>query len=219
MSTIISQTTEEVLLIDKPVGITSYDVIRRIKHEYPKKTKIGHTGTLDPFASGLLIILIGRNATKRQDEFHKMKKTYVVLTKFNEETDTLDSTGKVLNSDTKVLTQDEIENEISNSFVGEILQTPPQYSAVHVNGQRAYDLAREGIEFNIEPKKIQVYSFKIIKFEYPLVEFEIECGSGTYIRSLISDIAHNLKTFAYCKELRRTRIGDFDVQNARKDVK
>lgn len=211
MSDIITQKNEGIVLVDKPVGISSYDVIRRIKKNYPRGTKIGHTGTLDPFASGLIILLIGRENTKKLDEFHKLTKTYVVSAKFGEETDTLDNTGKVVNRNDLRLSKENIIGEIEKSFLGKINQIPPKFSAVHINGKRAYQLSRQGFEFEIRPKEITVYSFKLIKYSWPYVDFEVVCSSGTYVRSLISDLAKNLNTFAFCDSLRRTKIGEFDV--------
>lgn len=216
MENIITQKNEGIVLVDKPVGISSYDVIRKLKKNYPKGTKIGHTGTLDPFASGLIILLIGRSNTKKMDEFHKLPKTYLVTAKFGEETDTLDNTGKVVNKNDLVLSQEAITNEIEKSFLGKIKQIPPKFSAVHVNGKRAYQLSREGIDFEIQPKEVIIHSFELIKYGWPYVDFEIVCSSGTYIRSLISDLARNLNTFAYCDALRRTCIGDYNVLNSEK---
>lgn len=202
-----------IVLVDKPKGITTYDVIRKLKGRYPKGTKIGHTGTLDPFATGLVIILIGKE-NKKQAEYHNLKKEYLVTAHFNIETDTGDLTGKVLEKDSTVLSEEEIKREIEKSFIGKILQSPPTFSAKHINGVRAYELARKGVEVNLKPSEIEVYSFEVLKYDWPNVRFKISCGSGTYIRSLISDLAKSLGTFAYCEELRRVSMGDYNVKDA-----
>jgi tRNA pseudouridine55 synthase len=213
MENSISQNIDEVVLVDKPEGITSYDVIRNLKRKYPRKTKIGHAGTLDPFATGLLIILVGKY-TKRQDEFHKMNKVYRVKAIFNAKSDTLDRTGKIEKLKDINIEINDIEDTIKKYFLGNIQQIPPKFSAVHVNGKRAYDLARNGVEFELKPKDIQVFRFNVLSFDLPTVEFEIECGSGTYIRSLVSDLAIKLGTDAYCDQLRRISIGEYNVDNA-----
>jgi tRNA pseudouridine55 synthase len=213
MNEIIPQTINQIILVDKPVGISSFDCIRNLKREFPRKTKIGHAGTLDPFASGLMLILIG-SATKRQDEIHKLKKVYRVVAKFNASTNSYDRTGEIVDTDNLIFSKEEMEKCIDEHFVGLIKQTPPSFSAVHVNGQRAYDLARNGVEFKLSQKKVSVYSFKILKFEYPFVEFEIECGSGTYIRSLVHDLAKKLGGNAYCEKLRRISIGEYNIKDA-----
>ncbi|MCC7289952.1 tRNA pseudouridine(55) synthase TruB [bacterium] len=206
---------EQVLLVDKPEGMTSYDVIRVVKRHFPKGIKIGHTGTLDPFATGLLILLLGKS-TKLQDLFHTYSKTYLAIARFNISTDTLDATGKVVETDTKKISESDLAEMIEKRFVGEIEQTPPRFSAKHVNGKRAYDLARQGIEFELKSKRITVYAFKLLKYDWPMVKFEIVCSSGTYIRSLASDLANALGTQAHLTQLRRIAIGDYKVDVAHK---
>lgn len=213
MNEIIPQTINQIMLVDKPVGISSFDCIRNLKREFPRKTKIGHAGTLDPFASGLMLILIG-SATKKQDEIHKLNKVYQVLAKFNESTNSYDRTGEVVDTDSQIFSKVEIQKCIDENFLGLIKQTPPSFSAVHINGQRAYDLARKGVDFNLPLKEITIYSFKILKYEYPYVEFEIECGSGTYIRSLVHDLAKKLGGNAHCEKLRRISIGEYNIKDA-----
>ena len=212
-----NEVLNEILLIDKPEGITSYDVIRKIKNTYPKKTKIGHCGTLDPFATGLLIILIGK-ATKRQNEFHNLKKKYITTAIFGFETNTQDITGKIISKDNnlRTISKEDIEKIINEKFLGKILQTPPAFSAKKIDGVRAYKLARKGEEFELKPNNIEIFSFKILKYDFPEVTFKIECGSGTYIRSLINDLGKELKTFATCKALRRISVGEYNVVNANK---
>lgn len=208
-----------ILLIDKAVGVSSYDEIRKIKRDFAsrgelKGQKIGHAGTLDPFASGLLIVLLGQDC-KRFDEFQGMKKTYVVKAEFGYETDTQDCTGQVIVKDEKEswrsVTREQIESAIKIGFVGEISQLPPIYSAKKVNGQRAYDLARAGKEVVLQSKNVHVYEFNILAFDMPFVTFEIVCSSGTYIRTLVRDLAVSLGTKATAVELRRTRVGEYEL--------
>jgi tRNA pseudouridine55 synthase len=202
-----------ILLVDKEKGITSYDVIRDIKKKYPKGTKIGHTGTLDPFATGLLIIMIGRQATKLMNQFHKLKKRYVVDAEFGFQTDTQDIMGKVISkSDNGIIpTSEDIQSTIKKNFLGKIEQIPPRYSAKKIKGKKAYELAREGKEFKLEPKEIEVYEFKLLNYDYPRIRFEILCSTGTYIRTLINDLARILGTYATATELRRIEIGNYSV--------
>ena len=205
-----------ILLVDKKKGITSYDVIREIKRKYPKGTKIGHTGTLDPFATGLLILMIGREATKLMNEFHKLKKRYVVEATFGFETDTQDITGRVISksNDGIIPTKEDIQSTIRKNFLGEIKQLPPRYSAKKIKGRKAYELAREGKEFKLQPKEIEIYEFKLLEYDYPTVKFEMLCSTGTYIRTLVHDLARELGTYATATELRRTEIGNYSVEDA-----
>lgn len=204
-----------ILLIDKKKGITSYDVIREIKKDFPKGTKIGHTGTLDPFATGLLIIMIGRKATKLMNRFHKLKKRYIVDAQFGFETDTQDITGIVVSKsdDGIVPTKKNIEKTIKENFLGKIKQIPPKYSAKKIKGKKAYELAREGKEFKLKPREIEIFEFKILDYDYPNISFEVLCSTGTYIRTLVHDLARVLGTYATATQLRRTDIGPFSVKD------
>jgi tRNA pseudouridine55 synthase len=204
-----------ILLVDKREGITSYDVIREIKRKYPKGTKIGHTGTLDPFATGLLIILIGRPATKLMNRFHSLKKRYVVDAKFGFETDTQDITGRVISKtdDGIIPTKEDIKSTIEDNFLGSIKQIPPKYSAKKIKGKKAYELAREGKTFELKPREIEVFEFKILDYTYPEIKFEILCSTGTYIRTLVRDLARGLGTYATATDLRRTQIGSFSIED------
>jgi tRNA pseudouridine55 synthase len=204
-----------ILLVDKKKAITSYDAIREIKKKYLKGTKIGHTGTLDPFATGLLIIMIGRQATKLMDRFHKLKKRYVVDAQFGFETDTQDITGIVVSkSDDGIIpTKEDIQTTITKNFLGRISQIPPRYSAKKIRGKKAYELAREGKEFELKPKDVEIYEFKILNYDYPNIKYEVLCSTGTYIRTLVHDLARRLGTYATATELRRTDIGGFSVED------
>lgn len=200
------------LLINKPAGITSYDVIRKLKPLFDKKQKIGHGGTLDPFANGLVIIMLGR-ATKLFDSLQKEKKVYKVVGEFGYETDTYDITGqKILEKEKEILEKD--FKKALSLFTGEILQKPPMFSAKKVKGKRAYDLAREGKNFDLSPKKVKVYNLKLTNFEPPKFELQIECSSGTYVRSLIVDIARSLGALATPTKLCRERIGKYTLEDA-----
>jgi len=204
------------LLIDKDKGMTSFDVIRVLKRRFNVKgLKIGHSGTLDPVATGLMIIAVGK-ATKMLGKFLGADKTYIGTAKFGAVSDTYDSDGKVTEtSNVAPISSDVIKKVIQESFVGKILQTPPKFSAKKVDGVRAYDLARKGAEFTLKPKEVEIYSFDILSFKWPYLEFSVGCSSGTYIRSLVHDLGQKLGVGAYMDSLRRTRIGkSFAVEDA-----
>jgi tRNA pseudouridine55 synthase len=204
-----------ILLVDKEEGISSYDVIRRVKKSFVEREKIGHSGTLDPFATGLLILLFGK-ATKLMDTFLSYEKTYEAVGEFGFATDTQDITGEVVQRDESgnIPHIEDIRNSIEKNFLGDIEQTPPAYSAKRVNGQRAYMLARKGKEFKLKPKTIHISQFEIYEYEYPIFKTKIKCSSGTYIRTLIHDLGMSLNTFATTKELRRTSIGGYNVEES-----
>lgn len=204
-----------ILLINKIEGVTSYDVIRKIKRYIPRNQKIGHAGTLDPFASGLLIILLGR-ATKLMDTFHTLNKEYEVVANFGFCTDTQDIEGDVIQrSDiSKEISKEEIKEIIEKKYLGNINQIPPLYSAKKVNGQRAYDLAREGKEVVLKGKDIEILKFEEINRDWPKVTFSIICSTGTYIRTLIDDLGKDLDIFGTAVSLCRKSIGDFKLEDA-----
>lgn len=205
------------LLIDKPAGWTSFDVVAKIrgvlKHETgQKKPKVGHTGTLDPLATGLLVLCLG-SYCKRSGEFSRHDKTYDVTMRLGLTSDTGDDEGEKTAVSDRVPSHEEIE-DVSKRFIGEIEQIPPVYSAVKVGGQRAYKLARAGKEVVIEPRKVTVYAIEHLSYTYPEVSFTTKVSSGTYIRSLAEDIGQALGTGAYMSGLRRTEVGTFSVQDA-----
>jgi tRNA pseudouridine55 synthase len=189
-----------ILLVDKPAGITSHDAVARARRQFGLKT--GHAGTLDPFATGLLIVLLGRPATREQRRFMAQSKTYRVRARFGAVSDTGDRDGRI--TETGV-----VPTELGPLPTGEIRQRPPAYSAVKVGGERAYRRARRGESFELPQRLVTVHRFECLKREGDEAEFEIECSSGTYVRSLIADLGD-----AYCLELRRTRIGPFSVDEA-----
>ncbi len=204
-----------ILLINKQKDITSYDVIRKLKKVLPKGQKIGHAGTLDPFATGLLIILLGKG-TKLMNIIHSLQKEYLVTAEFGYATNTQDPTGEKIEISTELRkrSMDEIENVIKKEFLGEILQKPPIFSAKKINGRKAYDMARKGLEVKIEPKKITIFSFDLVHYNWPYSTFSIACSTGTYIRTLIDDLGRSLKVYGTAIELKRTRIGDYSVDTA-----
>jgi tRNA pseudouridine55 synthase len=189
-----------VLLIDKPAGMTSHDVVARVRRE--RGVKIGHAGTLDPFATGLLIVLLTREATREQARFMELRKTYRTVARFGAVSTTGDRDGEI--TETGKLPEDELALP-----TGEITQRPPVYSAVKVGGERAYKRARRGEEVEMPPRIVTVHRFEELWREGERAEFEIECSSGTYVRSLIADLGD-----AYCEELRRTAIGPFTIEEA-----
>ncbi len=206
------------LLIDKPSGWTSFDVVAKVrsvlKQQTGQKVKVGHTGTLDPLATGLLVITVG-SYCKRAQEFSKLDKTYQVTMKLGETSPTGDDEGeKTFMSDHQPKLQ-EIEAALRR-FTGEIMQTPPVYSAIKVNGQRAYKLARAGKEVKLEPRLVTIYEVKEVTYDYPLVTFTATVSSGTYIRSLVENIGTELQTGAYMTGLRRATVGEFSIESALK---
>lgn len=209
---------DDVILIDKPKGWTSFDVVGKIRSDLRKQTgqkiKVGHAGTLDPLATGLLIVLVGK-ATKRQDEFMKLDKVYDVELKLGQTSTTADEEGEKTMVSDKMPSAEEL-NDVVSSFIGEISQVPPVYSAIKVDGKRAYKLAREGKDVKLEPRKVTVYSISDINYDYPLVTFTAKVSSGTYIRSLVADIGAKLGTGAYMTNLRRVCIGNNTVGDALK---
>lgn len=209
---------DDVVLIDKPKGWTSFDVVGKIRsdlrRETGQKVKVGHAGTLDPLATGLLVILVGK-ATKRQDGYMKQDKVYEVSLKLGQKSTTADDEGEKTFVSDKQPTQEEVEKAVQQ-FTGQINQIPPAYSAIKIDGKRAYKLAREGKEVKIEPRQVTIYSINDLRYEYPMVYFTTKVSSGTYIRSLVTDIGDALQTGAYMTDLRRTSIGDYSVTDAQK---
>ena len=204
-------------MIDKSKGWTSFDVVAKVRGMVKQSTgqkrpKVGHAGTLDPLATGLLIILVGDYCKKAQ-EYSKLDKTYEVQLKLGETSTTDDAEGKITKTSDKIPSKDEVL-EVINSFVGEIQQTPPIFSAIKIDGKRAYKLAREGEQPEMKPRPVTIHSISHFEYNYPLVEFTTEVSSGTYIRSLARDIGEKLNTGAYMTRLKRTTIGAFDLKQA-----
>jgi tRNA pseudouridine55 synthase len=209
-----------IILIDKPADWTSHDVVGKVrgilKHETGQKVKVGHTGTLDPFATGLLILVTG-SFTKKAAEFSGMDKTYEAEMILGATSTTGDPEGEIsdLSSQSSEKPSQEALEAIFSQFKGDIMQMPHKYSAKKVGGQKAYDLARAGKEVKLEPKQITIHDLRITSYEYPSVKFTAKVSSGTYIRSLAEDIGAKLGTGAYLLALRRTSVGDYIVENAK----
>ena len=237
-----------IILIDKPAGISSFGVVAkvraRLRDEFGHKIKVGHTGTLDPFATGLLILLSGK-MTKRSNEFLKLDKVYEATLKLGYVSTTGDPEGEITKycpQKTKITEIEEHKGKISDfaaegaeqcdktldlshcgaseiskfcqSFVGKIIQTPPKYSAIKINGERAYKLARAGKDFDIPSRQVEIYSIDVLEYNYPELKIRVHCSSGTYIRTLAEDIGKALNTGAYLTALRRISIGQFNVSDA-----
>jgi tRNA pseudouridine55 synthase len=190
-----------VILFDKPPGVTSHDIVARVRRAQGRAVKVGHAGTLDPFATGLLLILIAR-ATRAQRFLMALPKTYVATARFGAISTTGDPEGEIVH--TGVVPEGDLELPI-----GVIRQRPPAYSAVKRGGRRAYAMARAGVDPELAEREVEVYRFEELDRDCERRRFLIECGSGTYVRSLISDLGD-----AYCEQLRRIRIGRFDVEQA-----
>lgn len=207
------------LLINKPRNWTSHDAVSYIRNIARKKTgnkkiKVGHAGTLDPFATGLLIIGIGHEATKLIDEFKGMPKEYIAKLKLGAISDTYDSEGKIQASkhlNTRTISKDKVEKIIQN-FIGKQNQLPPMHSAKKIGGKKLYELARKGIEVDRKPHNIEIYDIKLMEYNWPNLKIKVNCSTGTYIRTLAHDIGEKLKVGAYCEELMRTKIGKYFVE-------
>lgn len=209
-----------ILLVDKPKTWTSFDVVNFVRRivanangTKPRNTKVGHCGTLDPLATGLLVLVVGKEYTRRAGEFTKKDKIYEVELKLGETSTTGDAEGE-LTSVSDAIPAENAVLEALDTFQGEIMQTPPIYSAMKVNGQRAYKLARAGKEVELEARPVTIHQNQLTSYEYPIIKFTSHVSSGTYIRSLVEDIGKQLETGAYMTELRRTSIGDFSIADA-----
>lgn len=197
-----------IIPINKPQDWTSFDVVNKLKYRL-KPLKVGHLGTLDPMATGVLLVTVGK-ATKLFDLMQEKTKTYIATFEFGHETDTLDSTGETTKKCDKIPSEEEIVS-ILPEFVGTISQIPPKYSAKSINGTRAYVLARQDVEFELKPKVVRIHNLKLMSFKANELELEIVCGSGTYIRSLGRDIAKSVGSLATMTKLVRTKIDQFDL--------
>lgn len=205
-----------IIIINKPKGYTSHDVVNKLRKILNMK-KIGHTGTLDPNATGVLPVLLG-NATKISKYLIEHDKTYIATIKLGQRTETLDSEGEVVQEqevDKKIITEENIQ-KVLNTFLGKQEQLPPMYSAVKINGKKLYDYAKEGQDVERKAREIEIYDIKItgINKEENELSFEVSCSKGTYIRVLCEDIAKRLNTIGYMKELVRTQVNDFVLKNS-----
>lgn len=204
---------EEVIFVDKPAGITSFGAVARVRRILSQreghKVKVGHTGTLDPFATGLLILMAGK-ATKKCQEFTKLDKVYEATLSLGFTSSTGDPEGEIEKSSDALISRDEFE-AVLPQFIGEIKQTPPAFSAIKINGQRAYKLARAGKDVEMPSRKVQIYSIEVMDFSYPSVKIRCHVGSGTYVRTLAEDIGRALGCGAYLTALRRTQIAEYNI--------
>lgn len=198
-------------LLNKPKGKTSFHLVSVLRKLLNVRC-IGHTGTLDPFATGLMVMLVGRPYTKRADEFLLGTKEYKACARLGQETDTYDSDGQITASSDKVPTLLEIEEALTD-FQGKIMQIPPMFSAKKIKGQRLYKLARQGIEVKREPREVTV-DVKVLSYNYPHLELYVKCSSGTYIRSIAYDLGQKLGCLAHLEGLVRTKLGPFSLEDA-----
>ena len=202
-----------VLNLNKPAGITSRDLVNKVQR-LVRPTKVGHAGTLDPMATGVLLVCVGP-ATRLVSMLQEGRKTYVTQFTLGQTSDTDDSSGviehRTIDGPPPLLPR---IVELLNLMTGVISQVPPDYSAVHVDGQRAYSLARQGQEISLKAKEIEIHSIQLLRYEWPLLELEIVCGSGTYIRSIARDLGEQLGCGGLMSRLERTRIGDFSVSQS-----
>ena len=201
------------MLINKPPGITSHDVIDKLR-AITKIRKIGHAGTLDPFATGLLIVGIGREFTKRLSIFQNKDKEYIATLRLGAESDTFDREGKILEKKVKEIPERKEIEEVLKGFLGEIDQIPPLFSAKKIRGKKLYEFARKGIKVELKPQRVKILEISILDYRFPYLTIKVKCSSGTYIRSLANDIGKKLGCGAYVEELIRTKIGDFLLENA-----
>lgn len=205
-----------ILLIDKPANWTSFDVVAKVRGilraSGVNKPKVGHTGTLDPLATGLVIIVVGTYC-KRAQEFSKLDKTYQVIARLGQTSTTGDEEGDKMAVSSQEPELTEVEAALKQ-FTGTINQVPPIFSAVKVDGKRAYDLARQGKDVKIGPRQVTIHGYQKIEYKYPNITFDVDVSSGTYIRSLVQDIGETLKTGAYTADLRRLTVGQYTLENA-----
>ena len=202
----------KVLLLDKPIGWTSFNMVQKVRH-LTKVAKVGHAGTLDPLATGLLIICTGK-FTKQINNYMGMTKEYAGSMVIGATTPTYDLESEPENFQSLDLITEEQIKDATRQFIGEILQMPPQHSAIKKDGKRLYESARQGIEVKVDPRPITIESFEITYIDLPKIDFKVVCSTGTYIRSLVKDFGDALGVGAYMSALRRTKIGAFDVEDA-----
>ncbi len=200
-----------ILLVDKPENITSNKLVQKIKKKLEEQ-KVGHTGTLDYFASGLMVLTLGK-ATRLTEYFQGLDKEYIATGELGKITDTYDRQGKIIEEKECNISEEELK-DIILSFVKTYPQLPPPYSAKKIEGKRAYQLAKKGLEVPLKPKEVTIYSIEIIDISLPFFTIKVHCSSGTYIRSLIKEIGDEAGCGAYTTSLRRTKVGEFDVKDA-----
>ena len=207
---------DSILFIDKPANMTSFGVVarvrRRLSQQLGKKAKVGHTGTLDPFATGLMIIVTGKEC-RNAGTYSKLDKEYEATIRLGQTSSTGDPEGDITDVSDKVPTRKEVDAACAQ-FIGEITQRPPIYSAIKINGERAYKLARKGETVEMPERIVSVFSLEVLDYSYPELKIRTHVGSGTYIRTLAQDIGAVLETGAYCTQLRRTKVAEWSVEDA-----
>ena len=201
-----------IINIDKPIGWTSFDVVKKVKN-ITKHKKVGHGGTLDPLATGVIPVAIGK-ATRLLEYFLMSNKSYIARIHFGKTTDTFDSEGEIINTNVAPPLDINVIEKTMNSFRGEIEQTPPPFSAIKKNGRRLYELARRGLDTYIEPRNVTVNEIKIINYEPPILDLFIRCGKGFYVRSLANDLGKILGCGGYLNDLKRTSLGNFEISKS-----
>lgn len=199
--------------IDKPAGMSSAAVVGRVKRMLPRGVKVGHAGTLDPFATGVLVVLVGK-ATRLAERFMSEPKQYLATIKLGATTETLDPESEEIVTEGATARSREVVEEVLGRFVGELEQKPPVYSALKIHGKAAYRLAREGKAVELAARRVKVYGIELMGYEWPMVEVKIDCGRGTYIRSIARDVGEALGMGGYLVKLRRTRVGRFWSEGA-----
>lgn len=208
--------TDGIILIDKPANMTSFGVVARVRRVLSQrngiKTKVGHCGTLDPFATGLLILCVGKEC-RNAGEYMKHDKVYEATVTLGQTSSTGDPEGDLTQLSDNIPTREEVEDTLK-AFTGVIKQVPPMHSAIKINGERAYRLARKGKEVDMPARQVKIYSLELIDYSYPKLKIRTHVSSGTYIRSLAQDIGLTLGTGAYCSQLRRTAIASWAVDQA-----
>jgi tRNA pseudouridine55 synthase len=201
------------LILDKPIGVSSREAVDRALGWFPRGTRGGHAGTLDPAATGVLVLCLG-TATRLAEYIQRMKKTYLAVLRLGARSDTDDAQGTItMESSAEPPTAESISDRLQE-FIGQIDQVPPAFSAAKVSGRRAYDLARRGHEVALSPRTVHVFQIRLLGYQYPRLELEVICGKGTYVRSIARDLGQRLGCGALLDSLRRTRIGVFDVDQA-----
>lgn len=201
-----------IINVNKPKGITSFDVIRKLRKILSMR-KIGHTGTLDPLATGVLLICVGK-ATKLAQDIEAYEKEYIAEFELGYKTDTYDIEGKIIDEVENFSISEEKLQEVISMFIGDIIQVPPMYSAIKINGKKLYELARKGETIEREGRKISIKSIELLEFDGKKVKIKCQVSKGTYIRSLIYDIGEELKTFATMTSLIRTQVGAENIENS-----
>ncbi len=202
-----------IIIVNKPKGCTSHDIVSRVKKIYNKK--VGHTGTLDPMATGVLPLLIGKG-TMCSKYLINHDKTYQVVLELGKKTSTADAEGEIIEEvdvDIKKIEKNNVE-KVLKKFIGKQEQIPPMYSAIKVKGKKLYEYARKGIHIDIKPRNIEIYNIWLIGIKEKQIEFKVSCSKGTYIRSLCEDIAKQLDTLGFMKELKRLEVGSFKIEDA-----